>query len=144
MEEFTTTKLYGFLEHILSIPVTSVIVFTATVSYCKTTKQKTLSGVAQVLGPVIQGTHFRIGQLLLLLVICIRWVPSELFQAGQNYLTWFKLCFGVSPIDLLFVCFLTLVKYYVTTWIYCHFMFWPDFISISMCIYDVVLLSNKG
>lgn len=100
--------------------------------------KRNLTWVAQVLGPVIQGTHFRIGQLLLLLVICIRWVPSELFQAGQNYLTWFKLCFGVSPIDLLFVCFLTLVKYYVTTWIYCHFMFWPDFISISMCIYDVV------
>ena len=53
MEEFTTTKLYGFLEHILSIPVTSVIVFTATVSYCKTTKQKNLSGIWQVYIPCV-------------------------------------------------------------------------------------------
>ena len=53
MEEFTTTKLYGFLEHILSIPVTSVIVFTTTVSYCKTTKQKNLSGIWQVYIPCV-------------------------------------------------------------------------------------------
>ena len=44
-EEFKTTKLNGFLEHILNIPVTSVIVFTASISYCKITKQKNLSGV---------------------------------------------------------------------------------------------------
>lgn len=39
-QEFQTTKLYGFLKHILNIPVTSVIILTASISYGRTTNHK--------------------------------------------------------------------------------------------------------